>query len=96
MTIIRPKRSKETRVNPALALGVCCIIMLAAGNVIAYDKIVGITSKVATEKKSLDNARGKNVELKKQWYQALDQESLKAFVKEYGFVKVSSPGYISS
>ena len=82
--------------SPALVLVICCIIALAAANVVAYDSIVGVTRRVAMEKKSLENARDENAELKKRWYQALDQDSLKAFVEEYGFVKVSSPGYLPS
>ncbi len=96
MTIIRPKKSREARVNPVLLLGVCCMIALAAANVVAYDRIVGVTRSITTEKKSFEDMHEKNVDLKNKWYQALDRDNMKAFVEEYGFVKVSSPGYLPS
>ena len=96
MTIIQPKRSKRRAIQPAIPVAICCIMILAAANVIAYDRVVGVRSDIKTEQKTLESAQAKNAALKKQWYEAVDTDNLKALVKEYGFVKIASPGYLPS
>lgn len=71
-------------------------MILAAANVVAYDRVVGMRSGMQAEQKTLESAQAKNATLKKQWYEAVDTDNLKALVKEYGFVKISSPGYLPS
>ena len=96
MTIIQPKKTRRAFISPALAALTCGIIFLAATNVVAYDRIVGTEHSVAERKTALESAHAENTELKKQWYQALGDTNIKTLVKEYGFVKVASPGYLPS
>lgn len=82
--------------QPAIPIAICCIMILAAANVVAYDRIVGVRNDIKTEQKALETVQARNAALKKQWYEAVDTDNLKALVKEYGFVKIASPGYLPS
>ncbi len=96
MTIIRPKGNKKTFINPTLVVATCGIIILAAANVVAYDRIVSREHTISDQKKTLESTRIDNAELKQKWYQARSESTINALVKEYGFIKVTSFGYLPS
>ncbi len=87
---------KRPFINPALIVATGSIIILAVINVITYDRIVGRERALSEQKRTLEAARAENTELKKQWYQTLDEKNITTFAQEYGFIKIISPGYLPS
>jgi len=96
MTIIHPKKIKRVKTNPILIIGLFLIVALTAGNAIVYTKTVAVEHDVQTGQKSLESARGENASLKNSWYEAVNGTNMERLVKEYGFVKITSPRYLQS
>ena len=82
--------------SPLLGIMICAMIALAATNVVAYERIVSLGRAADMQKKTFETARAENAELKKKWYETLGEENMRALVKEYGFVRISKPGYLPS
>jgi hypothetical protein len=96
MTIIHPKKIKQKKNSPIFIIGLIMIVGLTAGNAIVYTKTVAIEHDTADARKSLDAARSENAELKNSWYEAVNGENMERLVKDYGFIKTTSPRYIQS
>ena len=96
MTILRPKKNRRPVMSPLLCAMICAMIALAAMNVVAYERIVSLDRAANAQRKTLETARAENAGLKKKWYETLGEENMRALVKEYGFVRISKPGYLPS
>ena len=96
MTIIHPKKIQRSKTNPILVIGLIFIVALTGLNAIVYTKTVAVEHDTQTEKKSFDAARTENAALKNSWYEAVNGTNMERLVKEYGFVKITSPRYLSS
>lgn len=96
MTIIHPKQIRKHKKSPLLISGLLLVIALTAANAIVYTKTVAVKYDVQTEQKSFESARAENAKLKNNWYEAVDETNIQTLVKEYGFVKITSPRYLPS
>jgi hypothetical protein len=96
MTIIHPKKIKRSKTNPILVIGLLFIVALTGINAIVYTKTVSTAHDAQTQKKSFDAASAENAALKNSWYEAVSGTNMERLVKEYGFVKITSPRYLSS
>ena len=96
MTIIHPKKIQRAKTNPILIIGLMFIVALTSFNAIIYTKTVAVEHNAQTEKKSLDAARAENATLKNSWYEAVNGTNMERLVKEYGFIKITSPHYLQS
>ena len=96
MTIIHPKKIQRSKTNPVLVMGLILIVALTGLNAIVYTETVAIEHDTQTERKSFDAARTKNTELKNSWYEAVNGTNMERLVQKYGFVKITSPRYLSS
>ncbi len=96
MTIIHPKKIHRKKTNPVLVIGLLAIVALTAGNAIVYTETVAAEHGVQAARKSLDAARDENAALKNSWYEAVNGTNMERLVKEYGFVKITSPRYLQS
>jgi hypothetical protein len=96
MTIIHPKKIQRSKTNPVLIIGLIFIVALTGLNAIVYTKTVAIEHDAQTQKKSFDAARTENAALKNSWYEAVNGTNMERLVKEYGFVKITSPHYLPS
>lgn len=94
MTIIHPKKIKRSKTNPILVIGLFLIVALTAGNAIVYTKTVAVEHDAQTAQKSLGAVRDENALLKNSWYEAVNGTNIERLVKEYGFVKITSPRYL--
>jgi|GEM_PF-2304125 len=94
MTIIHPKKIQQKKTNPIIIIGLLFIVALTTGNAIIYTKTVTVKHDTQTARKSLEAARTDNAELKNSWYEAVNGTNIERLVKEYGFVKITSPRYL--
>ena len=79
-----------------LVIGLIFIIALTGLNAVVYTKTVAVTHDVQTEQKTYDAARAENATLKNSWYEAVNGANIERLVKEYGFIKITSPRYLQS
>ena len=96
MTIIHPKKIERKKTSPVFIIGLLCIVALTGMNAMLYTKTVAVTHDVQIGKKSLDAARADNANLKNSWYEAINGTNIERLVKEYGFIKITSPRYLRS
>lgn len=96
MTIIHPKTAHRKKTNPIFVIGLLFIVALTAGNAIVYTETVAVEHDTQAARKSLDAARAENASLKNSWYEAVNGTNMERLVKEYGFVKITSPRYLQS
>lgn len=96
MTIIHPKKRRQSKTNPLLVTGLLMVVALTAISAIVYTKTVAVEHSVRTIELSFENARAENAALKNSWYDATDETNIQTLVKEYGFVKITSPRYLPS
>lgn len=96
MTIIHPKKTRQSKTSPVMVMGLLLVVALTALNAIVYTKTVTVEHGVRMERKSLESAQSENAALKNSWYEAVDEKNIQTLVMEYGFVKITSPHYLPS
>lgn len=96
MTIIQPKKAMGSFMSPFIVVALVAIIICAGTNILLYGRTVVLRRAVQEETLKFDAVRAANAILKQRWYQTLDAESIVGLVKDRGFVKISSPRYLSS
>ena len=62
MTALRPKRLRRQGIGAAIPLAICAIMIAAAANVVAYDRMTDIRREIAMERAALGAARAENAD----------------------------------
>ena len=81
MTIIHPRQSRRSKTNPAIIIGLLCIIALTGVNAIVYTKTVAVEHDAETSRELLETARAENTDLKNSWYEAVNGANMERLVE---------------
>lgn len=96
MTIINPKQTRRSFVNPLLCVILIIVICGVALNIVIYNKTVSLKHAINEQQKIMEQARAENASLKNELYQALDAGALNARAREQGFIKIITPQYLAA
>jgi len=96
MSIINPKKTRRSLINPFMCIVLIVIVCGTIGNILIYNKTVGLKHALHEQEKIMEHARAENASLKNELYQALDAGALNARAREQGFIKITAPQYLAA
>lgn len=93
MTIIEPNKNKF-RFNVFIMFIVGLLILEAVLSVVAYSQSVHFTYRLEEQRKSIENLRVENADLKNRLYTILDFQNVDQLAERLGLIKERRPDYL--
>ncbi|MBU2101203.1 hypothetical protein KKH05_00545 [Patescibacteria group bacterium] len=92
MTIVRPNRDKD--IKRTIILCGAGVVTMVAMVVVSYVSLVSAKHDLEKTRVSLESMKVENAELKNQYFEMTNVESLERFASEMGLVKDKNPGWV--
>ena len=93
MTIIEPNKNKF-RFNAFIVFIAGLLILEAILGVIAYSRSVHFTYLLEGQKKSIEDLRVQNADLKNRLYTILDFQNVDQLAEQFGLIKERKPDFL--